>query len=152
MSEQGERLNIRKATLREWRREFARHLRDQGIAASATERAVRGESRTYKKDGIYRAAERGSSTHMRARADGAVGSLRVELGRSKLLDTRREVQRGWRRAAEILAAEGQAELAARARQFTEQMSPVLTEKEKLSLELLQRANRLKVQGSEPRGR
>jgi hypothetical protein len=27
MSEQGVRLNIRKSTLREWRREFARHLR-----------------------------------------------------------------------------------------------------------------------------
>src|SRR5882762_7391933 len=29
VSEQGARLNIRKATLREWRSEFARHLRDQ---------------------------------------------------------------------------------------------------------------------------
>jgi len=45
MSEQGERLNIRKATLREWRREFARHLRAQGIAANATERFVRGETK-----------------------------------------------------------------------------------------------------------
>jgi len=33
VSEQGVRLNIRKATLREWRQEFARHLRIQGIAA-----------------------------------------------------------------------------------------------------------------------
>jgi hypothetical protein len=30
MSEQGERLNIRKATLSEWRHEFARHLRETG--------------------------------------------------------------------------------------------------------------------------
>src|SRR5204862_2043512 len=52
VSEQGERLNIRKATLREWRREFALHLRDQGIAANATERAVRGETRTRKTGGI----------------------------------------------------------------------------------------------------
>lgn len=34
VSEQGVRLNIRKATLRGWRGEFARHLRDQGIAAT----------------------------------------------------------------------------------------------------------------------
>jgi hypothetical protein len=40
MSEQGGRLNIRKATLREWRRGFARHLRTPGIAANATERGV----------------------------------------------------------------------------------------------------------------
>ncbi len=60
VSEQGVRLNIRKATLREWRKEFARHLREQGVAANATERAIRGETRAPKKDGIYRAnASRG---------------------------------------------------------------------------------------------
>ncbi len=37
VSEQGVRLNISPTTRREWRREFARHLRDQGIAANATE-------------------------------------------------------------------------------------------------------------------
>src|SRR6202162_1654048 len=64
-SEQGVRLHIRKATLREWRTEFARHLRALGIAANATERAVRGESRTHKTDAIYRATLRGDSTHIR---------------------------------------------------------------------------------------
>jgi hypothetical protein len=63
VSEQGVRLNISPATLREWRRESARHLRDQGIAANATERAVRGETRSHKLDGIYRATKRGDSTH-----------------------------------------------------------------------------------------
>ena len=38
VSEQGVRLNIQKATLRDWRREFARHLREQGVAANATDR------------------------------------------------------------------------------------------------------------------
>jgi type IV secretory pathway VirD2 relaxase len=42
MSERGVRLNIRKATLREWRRDFARHLRALGVAANATDRGVRG--------------------------------------------------------------------------------------------------------------
>jgi len=42
VSEQGVRLNIRKATLRGWRKEFARHLRAHGVEANATERAVRG--------------------------------------------------------------------------------------------------------------
>src|SRR6266513_2554845 len=75
VSEQGQRLNIRKATLREWRRGFARHLRDQGIAANATERAVRGETRTHKKDGIYRATLRGDSSHTRARAQAVASEL-----------------------------------------------------------------------------
>jgi hypothetical protein len=55
ISEQGERLNIRKVTLRCWRAEFARQLRMLGVPANATERAVRGETRTPKLDGIYRA-------------------------------------------------------------------------------------------------
>ena len=54
------RLHIRKATLREWRREFARHLRALGIAANATDRGVRGESRSPKRDGIYRAVDVGA--------------------------------------------------------------------------------------------
>jgi hypothetical protein len=40
ISEQGERLNIRKATLREWREEFASQLRRVGVAATATPRFV----------------------------------------------------------------------------------------------------------------
>jgi hypothetical protein len=51
------------------RREFARHLRDQGIAANATERAVRGETRARPPDPIYRANLRGDSTHTRARIE-----------------------------------------------------------------------------------
>jgi len=41
VSEQGVRMNIRKATLRGWREGFARHLRAQGIDANATRRVVR---------------------------------------------------------------------------------------------------------------
>src|SRR3984957_14811887 len=55
VSEQGVRLNIKKATLRRWRSEFARNLRLLGVKANATERAVRGQSRSAKRDGIYRA-------------------------------------------------------------------------------------------------
>ena len=54
LSEQGVRLNIRKATLRDWRQQFAAHLREQGIAANATERAVRGATRVPKTDGVFR--------------------------------------------------------------------------------------------------
>jgi hypothetical protein len=61
VSEEGVRLNIRKATLREWRREFARHLRAQGISANATEKAVRGATRAKVSDGMYRAMQRGAS-------------------------------------------------------------------------------------------
>jgi len=42
VSEQGVRLNIRKATLRGWREAFAGHLRTQGVQANATRRTARG--------------------------------------------------------------------------------------------------------------
>jgi hypothetical protein len=40
INEEGERLLIRKATLRNWRKAYARQLRNHGIAAKATPRAV----------------------------------------------------------------------------------------------------------------
>lgn len=67
MSEEGARLNIRKATLRDWRQEFARHQREHGVEANAADRAIRGATTNRKADGIYRAIRRGESTHMRER-------------------------------------------------------------------------------------
>src|ERR1700736_1217745 len=75
VSEQGVRLHIRKATLREWRSEFARQLRALGVAANATERGVGGEGRSPKRDGIYRAEHRGESRHTRTRAEGVAAEL-----------------------------------------------------------------------------
>ena len=143
VSEQGVRLNIRKATLREWRREFARHLRDQGIAANATERAVRGEVKTRKPDGIYRATVRGDSTHTLSRVEAVAsgimkGGFRAEPGKAKLMETRREVERGWRAASETLRAQGQPELAARLRRFVDQIPPSRTDREQIASELLER--------------
>jgi hypothetical protein len=137
ISEQGVRLNIRKATLREWRQEFARHLRALGIAANATDRSVRGESRSSKRDGIYRAERRGESRHTDARAEAVAvelskGDLRVETGKAKLLETRREVERGWRAVSDILVAEGRPELAAQVRRFSAQMPPPRADRESIA--------------------
>lgn len=134
VSEQGVRLNIRKATLREWRREFARHLRALGIAANATDRGVRGEKRSPKPDGIYRAEQRAQSRYTQARAEGVAADLlkgnpRVEAGKAKLLETRREVERGWRAVSDVLVGEGRPELAAQVRSFSAQMPPALTDRE-----------------------
>lgn len=144
MSDQGERLNIRKATLREWRREFARHLRERGINANATDRAVRGESKTRKMDGIFRAARRSSSSHLQERADAVAAELlqgvrRPELGKSELIRTRQEVCRGWQAASEILTSQGQGALANEIRQFVDQMPSPRTEKEMLMENLVARA-------------
>ena len=55
------RLNIYKATLREWREQFAQYLREQGVEANATPAALRGRPRAQLRDPIFRAARRGVS-------------------------------------------------------------------------------------------
>jgi hypothetical protein len=150
VSEQGMRLNIRKVTLREWRREFARHLCAVGVAANATDRSVRGESQSPKLDGIYRAERRGESRHLHARVEAVAadllnGNLRAEAGKAKLLETRREVDRGWRAVSDILIAEERPGLAAQVRRFSAQLPPPRTDRESIA-EALRRNTR------EPRSR
>jgi hypothetical protein len=141
----GQRLNIRKATLREWRREFARHLRAHGVAANATERAVRGVTTPQKPDGIYRAARRGDSTHWRHRTEAVGramtpdGEVRPEPAKVQLIETRRDVVRGWSAVANDLGRQGQAELALAVREFTKQLPPVRSEREWIRDRLLEQA-------------
>jgi len=137
VSEQGERLHIRKATLRAWRQEFARHLRALGVAANATERAVRGNPHSPKLDGIYRAEQRGESHRTRARVHTVAGELRngrlqTESGKARLVQTREAVQRGWEAVSEILMAEGRPELAAEVTRFAAQMRPPRTDREQIA--------------------
>ena len=141
VSEQGERLNIRKATLRRWRSEFARHLRGLGVAANATERAVRGETRSAKKDGIYRASLRGDSSFMRTRVEAAArelanGNVRAESGKRSLLVTRADVIQGWRGVADQLATSGRPELAADVARFADAMDHARTDRERMTRDLL----------------
>jgi type IV secretory pathway VirD2 relaxase len=136
VSEQGVRLHIRKATLRDWRRAFAQQLQEQGVAANATERAVRGRSRISKRDGIYRAMLRGESTHMgqllkTATQEFNTGGLREEPGRKALLNTRNAVMKGWEVVADALEQQ-RPELAILVRRFALAMSPPRTDKEILA--------------------
>jgi len=134
VTEQGVRLNIKKATLRHWRSEFARNLRLLGVEANATERAVRGQCMKAKKDGIYRANLRGDSTYVRAQAEAVAAELQkanshVEAGKGTLVETRRMVESGWRTLADNLAKDGHQNLARDVQLFVEQMPPPRTEKE-----------------------
>ena len=68
---------------------------------------MRGEIRTRKTDGIYRATRRGDSTHTRARIESLAaelvkGDLHVESAKSKLIETRKAVERGWCTISDIL--------------------------------------------------
>ena len=137
MGADGKRLNIRRAMLREWRQEFARHLREQGVAANATDRAVRGETKAQKTDGIHRAALRGASTQDRQRAEAVVrelasGGVKPEPGKARLLETRSEVVRAWSKVVDDLIIQDQVDLALAVRRFVDRMPPPRTENEQIT--------------------
>jgi hypothetical protein len=134
VSERNVRLNIKKATLRLWRSEFARNLRLVGVEANATERAVRGQTRKAKKDGIYRADLRGESIYMNTRVQ-VIPTGRVsegtaeERGRRNLGTTRRAVEGGWRSLADVLEMGGDPGLAREIRRFVGGLTPMRTDQE-----------------------
>jgi hypothetical protein len=143
-SDEGQRLYIRKATLRDWRAGFAHHLRALGVPANATPRYVRGVTIPRKSDGIYRASKRGASTHIRERVEAVAGELvkgklQVESGKAILLRTREEVRRGWLAVSDELTRQGHAEIAAQVKRYAEQMPRPLTEKEHIATKLLEHA-------------
>jgi hypothetical protein len=150
ISEQGRRMNIRKETLREWRRQFASQLRAQGIAANATERVIRGVTKPQKRDAIYRAMRAGRSTHIRERAKSVAAALRdggtqPEPGKTQILATRRSVLRGWLGVGETLRGNGREGLASELERFLMRMPQPQTEREWLALALLETARQPKQQ-------
>ncbi len=109
-SEQGRRLNIRKATLRHWRQEFATNLRELGVAANATDRVMRGQLRRSASDAVFRARQRDALT-------------REPWSRRQQTDapsaTRQAVYLGWQEVAFKLVEAGYRDLAAKTQAFVE---------------------------------
>ena len=133
VSEEGVRLNIKKATLRHWRSQFARQLRGLGVAANATERAVRGEARGPIKDGIYRANQRGESRVVRALAesvtsDFATGRSESAESTALIVATRADVVRGWGAVAKQLLVQGDHKTAEQIVDFIRAMPPPMTDR------------------------
>lgn len=93
LNEDGKRLNIRKAHLRMWRSEFARHLREQGVRANATDRMARGRLGRRMPDGKYRAIERGFARSLQGRSERTpYGPSGVDFRDSQVF---REIVAGW---------------------------------------------------------
>jgi hypothetical protein len=143
VSEEGVRLNIKKATLRYWRAEFAQNLRLLGVEANATERAVRGQGMKSKKDGIYRASLRGDSTYVVAQAEAVTARLlrtngHVEPGKRTLVETRWKIESGWQAIADNLARVNNQDLARAVQLFVERMPPPRTEKELIAARMSER--------------
>ncbi len=140
-SELGQRLHIDKPVLRQWREDFAQAMREQGVDANATQRAVRGRNKGKTPDAIYRAQRRGESRALCER----VMSVAQELartrtvrdpGRDRLEYSRKALIAGWTRIAETLDAQGEISLAGDVRYFVKHLPPVLTDKEGLAVDFL----------------
>jgi hypothetical protein len=136
-SELGRRLHIDKLLLREWREDFARMMREQGIEANATSRVARGRNKSHSRDSEYRAQQHGKSTALRQRVMviaqelSQTGAVR-DPAHVKLVTTRKEVVANWMKAADMLDAQGEIALAGDVRYFANHLPPVLTDKEKLA--------------------
>jgi hypothetical protein len=132
------RLHIDKAMPREWREDFARLMREQGIAANATSRAARGQTKRAERDAAYRAkARRRSSYAFReevksiAQELSATGTIR-DPKRAQLVETRKALVSGWLEIAQTLEAQGERSLAADVREFARTLPPVRTDRERLA--------------------
>lgn len=157
--EPGKRLYIRKATLQEWRQQFAHYMREQGVAANASSRAQRGFAHTTKRDAIYQRLksiadyerlsepERAKrhkpkpSLFMQDRVAHIArelqqGALDEEPGKAKLLATRKMVVEDWMTTATVLRVQGDAALAGEVERFVKGMPLVRTEKEQIAAQLV----------------
>ena len=140
--EHGRRLHIDKDMLREWREDFARLMREQGIAANATPRSLRGKNKGKTKDAIYRARRRGASHAVRDRVKDVVNELMStgtvhDPAKRQMLETRRAVVAAWAKTADQLDAQGETMLAGEVRSFSRHLPPVLTDRERLAVQFLQ---------------
>ena len=140
--EYGKRLHIGKPMLREWREEFARAMREQGIAANATPRVIRGRNKGKARDGAFRAQRRGKSSAIRAK----VTMIATELAKSgrfsdparaKLVETRKAVFANWMKIADTLDRQGEVVLAGDVRCFAKHLPPALTDTERLATKFAQ---------------
>ena len=128
-SEEGRRLHIDKEMSRGWREDFARLMREQGIAANATPCFARGRSKVKTHDAIYRAQQHGGSTVIRegvatvAKHVAQTGSFN-DPAHERLVESRKAIVRGWHNVASALDLQGETTLAGEVRQFASQLPRV----------------------------
>ncbi|WP_296948433.1 relaxase/mobilization nuclease domain-containing protein [uncultured Massilia sp.] len=144
--EDGQRLHIRKTTLRAWREAFAAELRSRGIEANATSRAERGVSLKARGSAEYHIRERGEvSTAEARRFAEATGDLRRNETEPKpwevaMAARRRDVLKELARNAATLRQEGDTELAEKVERFARELPALDTERRRMQRALVEQVN------------
>ena len=129
--------------LRVWREDFARLLREQGIAANASPSVARGRTKRATSTAIYRSQQRGTTSRVaRERVTAIAEQLSLtgffeDPSRSKLLETRAAVLRAWRNIADTLDRQGEIALAGDVRHFARHLPSVRTDNERLADQIAQ---------------
>jgi hypothetical protein len=159
VSETGERLYIRKATLQTWREQFAQALRGQGIEANATPAALRGKAKSSAKGAIHQHQERLEKWRTGAQEEpnnpnkpipSALLQTRVERvlselvngvepdlsGKEKLMATREAVLNGWMATENALREQGLNKEASQVLEFIKNLPPVKTDHDLLKEKML----------------
>ena len=140
-NELGRRMHIDKQLLRDWREHFAQLMREQGIAANATPRAIRGENKKYSRERAFKALRYGTSAALHDRIIGIANELSrsrtiVDPARDRLIETRKSLVSAWMKAAEVLDAQGEIILASDVRYFVKHLPPVLTDRQRLAAQFI----------------
>ncbi|MBT2305300.1 relaxase/mobilization nuclease domain-containing protein [Variovorax paradoxus] len=158
--EPGKRLYIRKDTLRLWREQFAALMREEGVAANATPRQLRGQRKGLK-DPIHHRLRAVHAFHVLPKEDQSrrpapmdssfmrrkverigkalqAGRLVPEEGKETLLATRGNVINDWRATAAMLRRQGLDALAAQVDRFVKAMPPPRTDHAHIAQGLVER--------------
>lgn len=144
--EDGQRLHIRKTTLRTWREAFAIELRARGIDANATSKAERGVSLKARGSAEYHIQERGGvSTAAARRFAEAAAELRRGEAEFKpwevaMAARRRDVLKGLAQNAATLRHEGDVELAEQVERFARELPPLDSERRRMQRALAEQVN------------
>jgi hypothetical protein len=154
----GQRLHIRKGTLRIWREAFAAELRARGIEANATSRAERGSSFKQKSPAEWHIQKRLE----KERAEGREPTTRNLAREARFLEAAKELQEGrtepkpWELAMEArrrdvlrdlaqnaarLREEGDVELADQVDTFMRNMPALDTERRQMQRALIEQVKR-----------
>jgi hypothetical protein len=139
--ELSKRLHIDKALLQTWREHFAQLTREQGIAANATRRFLRGQNKRKNTDKMRRALHRGHSRVMLEHLKSVIvdlydGKDMNDPAHDKLVQTRKALVGQWMTAADILDKQGEITLASEVRKFAKCLPQVLTDRERLAVDYI----------------
>ncbi|QKZ07843.1 relaxase/mobilization nuclease domain-containing protein [Pseudomonas eucalypticola] len=152
----GKRLHIRKATLQAWRETFAEQLRDRGIEANATPRAVRGVTKKSKGVALFHLEKkhgREESHVYRAKVEEAIkelnaGTQELKPWEKAIINRRQKTLREMLQAAKTYEAEGDKELADAIRKHAASLPRPETERHAIKAEVAQELQRIRDQGKQ----